>query len=159
VGISLGTLLLASALRPLAPGSVSPTPSLVHKNAPSFHHPTPGSTGPTPSPAFHLVGSYEGTISNLAANVHSNMFLKGIKQQQNTITGYFSGLSINAPFHGSLDASGHIQFKVISPSGSATFAFDGSMQAGGTFGGSYCHLDQHGQCFGDYGLWSLSAVS
>ncbi len=157
--ISLGTVLLVSALRPLAAGPVSPTPSLVQKATPSFPPSTSGSSRPTPSPAFHLAHSYEGTIFNLAANVRSNIYLRRIQQQQNAMSGYFSGLSMNAPFHGSLDASRHIRFKVISPSGSAMFSFDGSMQAGGTFGGSYCHLDQHGQCFGEYGLWSLSPVS
>jgi len=157
--ISLGTILLTSALRPLARGSVTTTPSLIQKATPSYHQPTPGSTRPTPSPAFHLARSYEGTIYNLAANVHSNMFLRSIQQQQNTMTGYFSGQSMNAPFHGSLDASRHIRFKVINPSGSAMLAFEGSMQAGGTLSGNYCHLDQHGQCFGEYGLWSLSPTS
>lgn len=152
-GISLGTILLTSASRPLARG-----PTLAQKNAPSFHQPTSGSTTPTPGPVLHLAPSYEGTVFNLAANVHSNMFLKGIQQEKNTISGSFSGLSINASFHGRIDTSGHIQFKVIDPSGLAAFAFDGSMQASGTFGGNYCHLDQHGQCSGEYGLWSLSPV-
>jgi hypothetical protein len=159
VSISLGTLLLSSALHPLAPGSVSPTPSPVRKNAPSFHHPTPGSTTPIPGPAFQLARSYEGTIYNVAANVRGNMFLRRIQQQQNTMSGYFSGLSTNAPFHGSLDASRYILFKVIGPSGSTMLAFDGSMKADGTLAGSYCHLDQHGKCSGEYGLWSLSTVS
>ena len=159
VSISLGTVLLSSALRPLAPGSVSPTPSLVHKDATSFQHPTPGSTTPTPGPAFHLANSYEGTIYNLAVNVRGNMFLRRIQQRQNTMSGYFSGLNTNALFHGSLDASRHILFKVISSSGSAMLAFDGSMKADGTLAGNYCRLDQHGQCSGEYGLWSLSPVA
>jgi len=116
---------------------------------------------PSPTPSVTIVRSYHGIMYNIPQDLTTKMSLTRIQQSQRTVRGYFTGfqldgLQVNEPFSGLIDAQGHIHFTVAEYAGQITLSFEGVVQADGILAGSYCNLDQNGQCAGDYGLWSIS---
>ena len=101
-----------------------------------------------------VAASYSGTIFDILANVSTKMSLSGIQQQQGNIRGNITGLRWNGPFQGSIDTGKHIQFSFTGNVGQATLTFDGNMQSDGNIGGTFCSMNQAGEC-SDYGVWSV----
>ena len=113
----------------------------------------------TPTPYPILANAYKGTIYHIPANITTNVSLTGIQQSGGNIAGYFtmgSGLQGSGSFKGIVTAIKQIRFTVTDATRHAILSFDGAMQSDGTLSGDYCNLDQHGQCSGDYGLWSVN---
>jgi len=161
IGISLGVVLWASAVGHSSRGSATPTPALLHRATP---HPSQSSIlAPTPglpsTISVNIAASYNGTIYNVAANVSTKMSLTVVHQNQGNISGYFTGLQVNSPFKGNVDASKHIQFIVTDPARQRTLSFDAAIQTDGNLAGSYCSLDQQRHCAGEYGIWSAAPAS
>ncbi|MFL5655656.1 MAG: hypothetical protein ACJ8CB_15945, partial [Ktedonobacteraceae bacterium] len=155
VGIIVGGVFGAYAVGHYRPVSVTSTPSPLPKATSSIHTPSPTRAATTP---VALVGSYSGTIYNVATNATTKMSLTGIQQNQIAISGNFTGFNENAPFRGSIDTSRHIRFIVIGSSNSASLSFEGVMQTDGNLAGSYCILDPQGGCSGGYGVWSVAPL-
>jgi ATP-binding cassette, subfamily B, bacterial len=161
VGIALGWLF--SFMMVQGSGSASPTSASLPKTLPQS---TAGQTvtpAPSPSsiPSANLVGSYQGTMYNIPLNLTTNLSLITMQQNQGAISGSFmgfqaNGLQVHEPFSGVIDAHEHIRFTVAEYAGQIMLAFDGSLQSDGTLAGTYCSLDQQGQCAGEYGIWSVS---
>ncbi len=108
----------------------------------------------TPYPL--LTGQYAGTVDDIVGNSKTNMSLSNILQSGKNINGYFRGLGLSGLFNGTIDASGHIQFKVVVYSGNSTLSFEGAIQIGGTIAGSYQVLNQNSEFTGESGLWSVA---
>jgi hypothetical protein len=83
------------------------------------------------------------------------MSLTSIQHQQGTIGGYFNSSHGNGPFRGTITPDRHLQFAVTNNAGQAILTFDGVVQSTGELTGTYCDLNQVGQC-SDYGIWSAS---
>jgi hypothetical protein len=103
----------------------------------------------------NLAGSYDGSIYDLAANVTTKMSPTEFQQSQGTISGYFTCLHTNGSFRGIIDDSRHLQFTVIDSARHITLLFAGGVQSDGDLSGSYCNLDQNGQCASEFGIWSV----
>jgi hypothetical protein len=102
-----------------------------------------------------MATSYNGTISDVAANVSTKMSLTDIQQKQGNIRGNMSGLRWNGPFQGSINTAKLIKFSFTGDVGQATLSFDGNIQPDGNIGGTYCSMNLAGNC-SDYGIWSVS---
>jgi hypothetical protein len=115
----------------------------------------------TPSPAATIypkvATSYHGTISDIAANLSTQMSLSDIQQQQGNIRGNITGLRWIGSFQGSIDTGKHIQFSVTGNVGQATLTFEGNLLSDGSIAGTYCSMNMAGDC-SDYGIWSLVPV-
>jgi serine/threonine protein kinase len=105
-----------------------------------------------------VAASYNGIISDIAANLSTKMSLTDIQQQQGNIRGNISGLRWNGPFQGSIDTAKHIKFSFTGDVRQAKLAFDGNMQSDGNIGGTYCSMNLAGKC-SDYGIWSVSPAA
>jgi eukaryotic-like serine/threonine-protein kinase len=127
----------------------------------SLHPPTlsPIATAP-PSKSYaypRLATSYTGTIVDLQANVPSQMTLAQMQQNSGRISGLFIAMHMKAPYTGFLDVATHIYFTVAASGGSASLNFTGSIQKNGILSGSFCQVDQNGQCAGSvFGLWRVA---
>lgn len=122
-------------------------------------HPTLAARAPlTPNPYPQLAASYSGTITDLKANVPSQMTLTKMQQNGGNISGSFSAMHMSGTYSGFLDTSKHIYFIVPAGSGRAPLYFWGSVGAGGNLEGSFCQIDQGGQCIpnGVFGVWSVA---
>jgi hypothetical protein len=62
-------------------------------------------------------------------------------------------------FIGIKDDSRHLHFTVTDSARHITLSFAGGVQADGDLSGSYCNLDQNGQCADEYGIWSVVPVA
>jgi hypothetical protein len=128
--------------------TVTPQPSAP---APTVH--------PTVAAAATLATSYAGTIVDLQANVPSGMKLTHTLLNDGHISGSIDALQMRGTFSGILDASKHlIYFIETASSGHASLSFTGTVKADGELGGSFCAIDQYGQCIpnGVFGLWSVA---
>ena len=105
-----------------------------------------------------LSASYYGTINDLQANATSEMSLTQMLQTGGHISGFFSGMRINAPYAGSTDTLKNISFTIASSSDHVSLNFTGAVQASGSLKGTFCEIDQNGQCIsnGVFGLWSIT---
>ena len=112
----------------------------------------------TPDPYPQLAASYFGTITDLQANVPSQMTLTKMRQNGGNISGSFSAMQMSGTYSGFLDTSKHIYIIVPTGSGRAPLYFWGSVGAGGNLGGSFCQIDQGGQCIpnGVFGVWNVA---
>jgi GAF domain-containing protein len=157
IGLSAGTSLWSFAAYQISRAATPPS-ALLDKTIPySSPRPTGAPTPTLPSLASaNLVVSYYGTIYDAAANTATMMSLTRIQQSQGAIHGYFTGLHMDGPFRGIIDASKHIQFTVTDSAGLAVLSFEGSMQSDGKLAGRFCILNQKGQCAGEYGVWSTA---
>jgi serine/threonine protein kinase len=105
-----------------------------------------------------LAASYHGTIDELQANVPSQMTLTQMQQNNGHISGSFSAMQLRGPYSGFLDTSKHIYFTVAASRGGAPLYFWGAVQANGSLAGTFCEIDQGGQCSsnGVFGVWSVA---
>jgi len=163
LSIGVGTSLLFFTANHQRPISAIPTPAgQLKPTLPATASPNAQVTV-TPSPAATIypkvAASYHGTISDIAANLSTQMSLSDIQQQQGNIRGNITGLRWIGSFQGSIDTGKHIQFSVTGNVGQATLTFDGNMQSDGNIGGTYCSSpNQAGDC-SDYGIWSVAPVA
>ena len=136
----------------------SPAPAR-HPMLTPIAHPTVAATA-TFNPKLYpqLAASYFGTITDLQANVPSQMTLTKMRQNGGNISGSFSAMQMSGTYSGSLDTSKHIYIIVATGSGRAPLYFWGSVGAGGNLGGSFCQIDQGGQCIpnGVFGVWNVA---
>jgi len=118
-------------------------------------------TAPTSSTLPNVAGFYTGNLLNTTVNVPATMTLT-IEQNQDRIHGFFK---VGPPLHGSnsyvgsVNTNGHIQFTVESALGNAPLFFSGSVQSDGSLVGTYCSLDNNGQCSpnaGGAGTWHVA---
>jgi uncharacterized membrane protein len=120
---------------------------------------------PISSSSANLVDIYNGTFYNIPTGLKSSMSLTGIRQSGRNFTGYLtiSGEKLrNVSFKGIIISAQDIQFTVTGSSGIAPLFFEGKLQPSGTLSGSYCGLDQAGQCNNSnagYGLWIVMPAS
>ena len=115
---------------------------------------------PSPSTSYSSIRStYQGAIHDLSTNSSTRMSLAKINQNNESISGSFTGLHISAPFTGVLDSSQHIFFTVKGNTSHSSAFFEGAIRSDGNLVGNYCNVDQAGQCTGDYGLWSVMPVT
>lgn len=159
--------------------TITPTAGVVHHPAATAtHKPTatpapshsPASSNPSPAPTTGssiptLNGAYNGSIHNTPANETASMSLSSIKQNGGNIQGVFvvgQPLAGNGNFSGTINASGSMQFTVHSQEVGAPLFFQGNRSASGSLSGTYCSLDNTGQCnpaAGGYGTWNVSPVA
>ena len=101
-----------------------------------------------------------GTLHDLLANTSTNISLTGLQLGLSNISGYLqinNGTLGGGPFQGTFNITQqHIQFFVLDSAGHSIYSFEGGVHPDGNIAGSYCALNQSGQCSGDYGLWSAS---
>ena len=174
VGIGIAAGLLASAVNHPAANSATPTTVLATPRPSPTSQPTvtPASpttqptTRPNPAPPTYpnVAGQYNGTIQNTTAGSTANMTLS-VRQHGGAINGSFTvtfPLLGSGPFTGSISTNKHIQFTVRSSQVPAPLLFQGTIQSNGSMKGSYCSLDQAGQCnpaAGGAGNWTVSRPS
>ena len=104
-----------------------------------------------------LSPSYAGEINDIgAAHTRTIMYLKQIKQEQNHISGNFSGLGLIGTFTGTVSASGIVHFTVKIDAG--MLVFDGNIKVGGDIRGTFNAVDRQGQSLGEYGNWNVSVT-
>jgi serine/threonine protein kinase len=138
--------------------AVTPTPASTPATAPS-----PAST-PVAEPPI-LSSQYSGTIHNIPADENATMNLISIKQNGSSIQGTFqvtSPLSGSGPFTGTINSTGFIQFTVHTTQVPAPLYFQGRLHSNGSLSGTYCSLNQAGQCdtaAGGYGTWQTPPSS
>jgi hypothetical protein len=136
------------------------TATLQHPTVSPTGHPSVTTTPTfTTSPYPPLAASYAGTIVDLQANVPSRMTLSNMQQNDGHISGSIDALHLRGTFSGLLDTSKHlIYFIETASSGHAPLSFTGTVKADGELGGSFCAIDQSGQCIPDgiFGLWSVA---
>ena len=135
------------------------TGTLQHPTLSPTAHATSAPTATfTPNPYPHLVASYSGTIDDLRANVPSQMTLTHMLQNDEHISGTFSAMHMLGTYSGILDTAKHIYFTVEASKSRAPLYFTGSVRADGNLTGTFCQIDQGGQCIsnGVYGLWSVA---
>ena len=111
---------------------------------------------PSPDVQSHyplLATNYKGSLSDLLNQTTSNITLTDIRQNQQSISGRFTGLHIIEGFTGVLDASKHIFLTVPATAKQPALFFEGTVRSDGTLVGNYCNQDPAGQCTGNYGLW------
>jgi eukaryotic-like serine/threonine-protein kinase len=130
--------------------TVTPPPSAL---TPTVH--------PTVAATATLATSYAGTIVDLQANVPSGMKLTHTLLNDGHISGSIEALHMRGTFSGILDTSKHIIYFIeTASSGHAPLSFTGAVKADGELGGSFCAIDQYGQCIpnGVFGLWSVAPL-
>ncbi len=137
-----------------SPTTTPPTPS-----------PTPLPTAtPTaqPAPPYpSLATAYSGTIYDDSAHLSGLMALSHMQQHYSQVNGSLllsQGLSGNAPFSGTLSASGTLSFIVTPYTRYLPLLFIGQLKSDGSITGTYCS-EQHNQCDysgGGYGTWHVT---
>ncbi len=131
---------------------------VTQKTSPSLTSPTP--TVNHPSSIYpRLATSYAGTVVDLLNNEKTAMYLTGVQQNQDRLSGQFQGLGLAGPFTGTVTRSGHIQFTVDVKSNQEILAFDGDIKIGGDIAGSFVVQNQQGDKTGESGVWNLAAGS
>ncbi len=112
----------------------------------------------TPGVYIRLAPSYNGTINDLQANVSSQATLTQMQQNGEHISGSFNSTRVSAPYSGFLDTSKHIYFTIPASENRAPLYFSGIVQANGNLTGTFCEIDQGGQCIsnGVFGLWNVA---
>ncbi len=143
---------------PPAVGSVGilPPPTL----SPSIRPSSIATSSSRPNAYPRLATSYNGTIVDLETDVPSQMTLTKMQQGGGHISGSFNAMLMSAPYAGFLDTSKHIYFTVMTDGGRTQLNFTGSIRADGSLAGSFCQVDQNGQCTsGLFGLWNVAPVT
>jgi eukaryotic-like serine/threonine-protein kinase len=129
---------------------------------------TPSISTPTSAPGNYpsVVGTYTGTLADLADKVSTTIILQGVHQIGGNISGYLtlgSRLQGSGPFSGTIDMSKAFRFTITDASGNPTLFFEGSIQTATSLSGDYysCIPAQGGVCTRaqtDYGIWSALLV-
>ncbi len=115
---------------------------------------------PSPSTSYsHIKSAYRGTVHDLSTASSTEMSLTKISQNNERISGSFTGLHISETFTGVLDGSQHIFFTVKGNTSHSPIFFEGAVRSDGNLAGNYCDVDQTGQCTGNYGLWSIAPTT
>ncbi|GCE19751.1 serine/threonine protein kinase [Dictyobacter kobayashii] len=148
-GTTLGASLIHNTLQHPQPTHTSSIP-----RSQQTRLPLPGATAAERYP--HISTAYKGTLSNLATQTRGSMSLTNIQQQQQRLSGHFSGLNRTGDFTGVLDASNHILLTIPGSAQQPPLFFEGIVRSDGNLVGDYCNQDQAGQCLGNYGVWSLA---
>jgi eukaryotic-like serine/threonine-protein kinase len=104
----------------------------------------------------HIAEEYSGTQENLLTQAKDTITLTDVEQNQQSLSGRFTGMKMTTNFTGVLDASNHILLTVPRSGQNSPLFFDGTVRADGILVGNYCNQDQAGQCVSNYGLWSLA---
>lgn len=131
-----------------------------HDSSHPYGYPTGGRNTPAimrgGADSYPVVGAgYSGSVHDLLANKTIPITLTRIAQNNERISGSFSGMGTQGSFTGVLDTSRHIFFTV---SGRPALFFDGAIRSDSNLVGNYCTIDAAGQCVGQYGVWSLAPV-
>jgi tRNA A-37 threonylcarbamoyl transferase component Bud32 len=159
------------AALPIAASRSKATPPLPT----AIPHPTvTSSTGPPPlptvtappSPAFpgypNIAGSYEVSLYDIRARTIIKVSIVRVQQDQGDLSGDFSvdsGLDAHGLFRGTIDTAKHIRLTARDDAERVLLLLTGSVRSDGTILGSFCNLDERGQCTGQYGFWSIVLVS
>ncbi len=157
IGLGAGSVFWISAESHLAAHATIPTPEVM------LSPPVPTST-PTLGLYPSIVGTYNGTIFDLATNISTTLSFTRIQQDQEHISGYLtvgSKLQGSGPFSGTLDTTKRLQFMVTDSTGQAVLFFEGTMQSPTSLSGDYyrCGREQGNRCLqapGDYGIWNVA---
>ncbi|GLV58899.1 hypothetical protein KDH_57270 [Dictyobacter sp. S3.2.2.5] len=152
LGIILAVGSMANAFQ--SPQSVHPTVAAQSTHTAAKPHPTATASATAPYP--HLTTAYRGTLSNLSKQATGTMTLTNVQQQQQQISGHFTGINRAGNFTGVVDASNHILITISASAQQPPLFFEGVVRSDGNLVGDYCNQDGAGQCVGNYGLWSLS---
>jgi len=113
---------------------------------------------PSPTTQEHyptLASEYNGTVYDVVTNTPTTMLLSRVRQENERISGSFSGLQSRGTFTGVLDTSMHIFLTVAATASHPPLFFQGTVKADGSLVGNYCNLEPGGQCTSGYGIWSL----
>ncbi|HEV2661400.1 MAG TPA: serine/threonine-protein kinase [Ktedonobacteraceae bacterium] len=131
-----------SGVQPPAPSPISHAPTEVPANSNSYPR---------------LAPSYDGTITDLQANVASPMTLTQMRQKDGKISGVFNGIHMSAPYTGFIDTSNNIIFTIAGSGGSAPLYFKGLVQKNGALSGQFNAVDQKGDYNnGVFGFWNVA---
>ena len=154
--LSVGIILWPRTVASHHPRPTTSTPIVVHKA-------TSVPTKPTPPPSPKAGSIYMGTLHDLLSNTSTSISLTGMQLRLGNISGYLlmgNGSRGSGPFEGTFNAAQqHIQFVVLDGAGHPIYSFEGGVHPDGNIAGSYCALNQSGQCSGAYGLWSASPAT
>lgn len=125
--------------------------------------PSPGSPSPMVTHLSsiypRLATAYAGTAVDLLNSEKTAMYLSGVQQNQNGLSGEFQGLGLTGPFTGTVTRSGHVQFIVNVKSNQEILSFDGDIKIGGDIAGSFVVQNQQGEKTGESGVWNIAASS
>ena len=105
--------------------------------------------------------AYTGVITNNVAEVSTknqstSLCLTDVRQQEDRLSGTFSGLGFISTFQGTITQDS-VQFSV--PIGSdRVYAFEGGIRSMGDMAGSYRVLDKSGQGLGESGVWQVTPM-
>ncbi len=109
-----------------------------------------------------LFSTYSGTIHVITGSVVTTTSLSKIQEDRNRISGSFNvgkGLNGSGRFKGTYNAAKYlIQFTVYDKNNHAILSFQGTIQANSNIAGTFCSLNQVGQCdsTANYGLWNIA---
>lgn len=129
-----------------------------HTTTPTIHPGTVKTVTIASSTYPRLATSYYGTIDDLQANVSSQATLTQMRQNGEHISGSFNSTLVSAPYSGFLDTTKHLYFTIAANGNRAPLYFSGSVRADGNLTGTFCEIDQSGQCVsnGVFGLWNVA---
>lgn len=143
-----------------------PTPTPTSRPTPPPTPTTAPSLTPTPPAGFPILASqYSGTLHNTPANLNATMYLSSITEHNGSIQGQFQVMSPllgSGPFTGTINSAGVVQFTVHTTQVPAPLYFQGTLLRNGSISGTYCSLNQAGQCdsaAGGYGTWQAAPAS
>ncbi len=134
-------------------------------HSPVTHTTHPSLTDPSPTVDHlssiypRLAASYAGTVVDVLNNEKTAMYLSGVQQNQDKLSGRFQGLGLVGTFTGTVARSGHVQFTVDIKSNREMLAFDGDIKVGGDIAGSFVVQNQQGEKTGESGVWNVAVGS
>jgi eukaryotic-like serine/threonine-protein kinase len=167
LGVGAGVTFFSSAGGDHATRSALPPATSRFKPTPPLPTAIPHPTVTTPpSPAFpgypNIAGSYEGSLYAIPAKSIIKVSIVRVQQDQGELSGDFSvdsGLDAHGLFRGTIDTARHVRLTARDDAERALLLLTGSVRSDGTLLGSFCNLDERGQCTGQYGFWSIVPLS
>src|SRR5205085_12685051 len=102
----------------------------------------PSISTPTSAPGSYpsVVGTYTGTLVDLADKVSTTIILQSVHQIGGNISGYLalgSRIQGSGPFRGTIDMSKTFRFMITDASGYPSLFFEGSIQTATSLSGDY----------------------